>query len=206
MAFLTLRTCAAHRRRHSNLSMTSEDRDLLLSLRRQQVELRQTLDKLNAQLDALEERTDAATSEVLPPLPPLPVEAILPPIPLHAAAELTFPPIPTAAVAPLPAVPTPAPAMPVPKPSFEFQFGRWLTRMGALFGVIALALIFALPKVQALLGHAGLLAASAAASIVVVILGDRMERGGGASVFFGRTIMAMALAWLYLTAYAAYFL
>jgi hypothetical protein len=77
--------------------------------------------------------------------------------------------------------------------------------MGALFGVIALALIFALPKVQALLGHMGLLALSAAASLGVVILGERLERKGGASLFFGRTITVMALAWLYLTAYAAYF-
>jgi len=181
--------------------MSPEDRDILLSLRRQQAELQQTLEKLNAQLGALEARAgvDAAAAEIFPLLPPLPVNAALPPIPppFAAATEIRFPPIP--------AVPTflPAPATPASQPSFEFQFGRWLTRMGALFGVIALALIFALPKVQALLGHAGLLALSAAASLGVVILGERLERNN--SLFFGRTITAMALAWLYLTAYAAYF-
>ena len=77
--------------------------------------------------------------------------------------------------------------MTTPRPSFEFQFGRWLTRMGALFGVIALALVFSLPKVQALIGHAGLLGLSALAGIGVVILGERMERKGGASLLFGRT-------------------
>ena len=185
--------------------MIPEDRDLLLSLRRQQADIQQTLEKLNAQLSALETRADAPLPETFPALPPLPVEAAPPPIPPPFAAEtaaVPLPPIPTAPVSPtLP----PVPPAPMPKPSFEFQFGRWLTRMGALIGVIALALIFALPKVQTLLGHAGLLALSAAISILVVILGDRLERKGGASLFFGRTLSAMALAWLYLTAYAAYY-
>jgi hypothetical protein len=187
--------------------MSPEDRDILLSLRRQQADLQQTLEKLNAQLGALEARSDVAAPETFPhpSLPPLPVEPPLPPIPPHHAtgpAGIPFPPMPAA---PVSHALTPPPPISTPKSSFEFHFGRWLTRMGALFGVIALALIFALPKVQALLGHAGLLALSAAASIGVVILGDRMERTGAASLFFGRTIAAMALAWLYLTAYAAYF-
>ena len=188
--------------------MTPEDRDLLLSLRRQQADLQQALEKLHTQLDELEARAGGATPEIFPPLPPVPVAVTLPPIPpprAEAVAGITFPPIPTAHAHPeFPPVPPTTP-IPAPKPSFEFQFGRWLTRMGALFGVIALALILALPKVQALLGHAGLLALSAATSLVIVILGDHMERKGPASFFFGRTITAMALAWLYLTAYAAYF-
>ena len=56
--------------------MTSEDRDLLLALRRQQEDLQQSLAQLNAQLSALENR---AASEVVeepgcrpPPLPPIP--------------------------------------------------------------------------------------------------------------------------------------
>jgi hypothetical protein len=193
--------------------MTFEDRDLLLSLRRQQEELQQTLETLNAKLGALEARARDAFSKDLPPVPPLPVETPVPP-PFSAASVTTpetelppLPPIATAAPTPSPA-PTPVAAAIVPpayKPSFEYQFGRWLIRIGALFGVVVLALILALPSVQAHLGHAGLLAISAAASIVVVILGDRLERKGGASLIFGRTLMAMALAWLYLTAYAAYF-
>jgi len=183
--------------------MTPEDRDLLLSLRRQQADLQQTLERLNVQLSALEARAGAAPAEIPPSLPPLPGETPLPSVPtppdIKAAAvtAVTLPPIP--------AVPAShaLPPIPASQPSFEFQFGRWLTRMGALFGVIALALIFALPGVQKLFGHAGLLALSAAASIGVVILGERIERKS--SLFFGRTITAMALAWLYLTAYAAYY-
>jgi hypothetical protein len=186
--------------------MTPQDRDLLLSLRRQQEELQQSLANLHAQLDALEDR--ASQTEIEAVLPPLPAEHSLPPIPPLAEPGSIIQDLPSLPAEPAAPIIPPAPAMATPtapKPSFEFQFGRWLTRMGALFGVIALALIFALPKVQALLGHAGLLALSAGASIVVVILGDRLERKGPASLIFGRTLAAMALAWLYLTAYAAYY-
>jgi len=195
--------------------MTPDDRDLLLSLRRKQAELQHSLAKLSAQLDELEARADTTSAPEIPPLrphsfPPLPVKPPLPSVPAPIdAVPATMPVDPAVAEVPLPPIPTAVHALPpvptAPKPSFEFQFGRWLTRMGALFGVIALALIFSLPGVQALLGHAGLLALSAAASLVVVVLGDRMERKGAAALLFGRTIAAMALAWLYLTAYAAYF-
>jgi hypothetical protein len=178
--------------------MTPEDRALLLSLRHQQADFRQTLERLTAQLSALEARAGVAPDI----LPPLPVEAVLPPIPAPsdtAAAPVELPPVPAGHALP------PVPSIPAPKPSFEFQFGHWFIRIGALFGVIVLALILAMPAVQKSLGHAGLLALSAAAGLGVVILGERFERKGGASLLFGRTIAAMALAWLYLTAYAAYF-
>ena len=45
-------------------NMTPEDRDLLLSLRRQQADLQQTLERLNTQLSALESRADAALPEI----------------------------------------------------------------------------------------------------------------------------------------------
>jgi Predicted membrane protein (DUF2339) len=184
--------------------MTPEDRDLLLSLRRQQADLQQMLEGLNAQLSSLEARAHGPASEALPPLPPLPTEAVLPPLPpifADAPSALELPPIPSApGLPPLPPLPVSA-----TKPSFEFQFGRWLMRLGALFGVIGLALIFAWPPMQKVVGHAGLLGLSAIAGIVVVMLGGRMERGGGASLLFGRTLTAMALAWLYLIAYAAYY-
>ena len=60
--------------------MTNDDRDLLYSLRQQHADLRQMLERLGAQLGALEERTGVAADEVV--LPPLPPEAFLPPIPL----------------------------------------------------------------------------------------------------------------------------
>lgn len=181
--------------------MNPEDRDLLLALRHQQADLRQTLEKLDAQLGALEARAGAA-SDILPLLPPLPTDVELPPIPTLSDAWADLPPIPTTPVSH--ALP-PLPPIPASRPSVEFQFGRWFVRLGALFIIIGVALILAWPKTQALLGHAGLLALSAAASLGVLLIGERFERKGPASLFFGRTLAAMALAWLYLTAYAACF-
>jgi hypothetical protein len=182
--------------------MNPEDRDLLLSLRRQQADLQQSLERLNAQLGALESRSGTTIAEIPPALPPLPPEAFLPPIPTGAVPVPTFtlPPIPTDSG--LPRIP-PVRSAPPPGPSFESHFGRWLIRVGALFAVIALALVLAWPRVQEVLGHAGLLAIGAAAGIFVIIFGDRMERKGPPSLFFGRIIAAVALAWLYLIAYAA---
>jgi hypothetical protein len=188
--------------------MTPEDRDLLVSLRHQQADLRQMLERLNAQLGALEARAagDPPASPVLPPLPP---EAFLPPLPRPAAAPAALSPLPP--LPPLPGRPglhalPPAPPRSAPAPSFEYQFGRWLIRIGAFFGLVILAWILSLPGVQVSLGHAGLLALSGAISVGVVVLGERIERNKDrASLLFGRTIAVVALAWLYLTAYAAYF-
>lgn len=184
--------------------MTPEDRDLLQALRRQQLELQHSLARLDVQLADLEARTTTAPEDTLPHvLPPLPAPPELPAVPTHE--EPTFPPLPVDLGTPsAPSFPPlPPPPVSAPKPSLEVQFGRWLTRLGALFGVIALSLLLTLPKVQAMLGAAGLLAISALISGAVVTLGERLERKGPSSLFFGRSITAMGLAWLYLTIYAA---
>ena len=178
--------------------MTPDDRDLLLSLRRQQDELQQTLARLNAQLGVLEGRASGHTNGVSPNLPHLPLDAILPPIPPHADPATIIHDAPATAFLPPPPL-----APPARTPSIEFQFGRWLMRIGALFGVIGLGLVFAWGPVQKEVGHLGLLAVSAGFSIALVIMGGRIERGGGASFLLGRTLTAIALAWLYLTAYTA---
>jgi hypothetical protein len=182
--------------------MTPDDRDLLLSLRRQQEELQQTLARLSAQLGALEDRASGHVNGTAHSLPPLPLDAILPPIPPLAdpATIIHDAPLQSEPAAFLPPIPPPAPA---PRHSIEFHFGRWLMRIGALFGVIGLALIFAWAPVQKVVGHMGLLAISAGFSIALIILGGRIEGKSGASFLLGRTLTAMALAWLYLTTYAA---
>jgi hypothetical protein len=194
--------------------MTPEDRDLLLSLRRRQGDLQQALERLNAQLGALEAR--AAAPETLPPLP---VDAVLPPIPAHVvtgAAAHPLPPIPDAPVGQTPAgqapvihAPPPAPTTPTPGPSFEFHFGRWLTRMGALF--LVLSVIFFASWVDVTyhiherLGPVGKLGIMGLASVLATALGQRLERKKAGLLFFGRTLMAAGLACLYVTFYAAYF-
>jgi hypothetical protein len=177
--------------------MTPEDRDLLQSLRRQQADLQQSLEKLNAQLGALESRAGISLEE--PALPPLPVEALLPPIPAPGAEmpSFTLPPIPPDfAKAPAPIAPRPP----------EINFGRLLIRMGLFFAIVALALVLAVPKVQQTIGHTGLFAISAIVSLFAVLWGNRMERKGEGSFFIGRAVTIIALTWLYLTAYAACFL
>jgi len=184
--------------------MTPEDRELLLGLRRQQQELQQALARLDAQVGNLEARTGVATADeksAVPDFPPLP------PIPSHHVEPPPFlPPLPLApevSIAHLP--PFPKPPVRAPQSSLEFQFGRWLTRIGAVFGVIALAMIFSWShaRIYQVLGPAGLIALSTIASLGVVMLGGRLERKGASFLFFGRAVTAMALAWLYLTAYTA---
>jgi len=179
--------------------MTPEDRELLHGLRRQQLELRQALERLDAQLENLEDR-NAESPSVLPPLPPIPPHDLPPPF---------LPPVPMEATSHLPPVPIDFPPFPRAKPpvresrhTFEFQIGRWLTRLGAAFGVIALVLLFSYSHhfIFKMLGPTGAIFLSAAMSLGIVVWGRRFERK---SVFFGRAVTAMALTWLYVTTYAA---
>ena len=191
--------------------MTPEDRELLQTLRREQAELQLTLSRIGHQLDALEAGAqNGHAPPVLPDLPDLPatapmlqdlelpdqaVRAEIPPAPPH----IPLPSLPTAEVPPVPRLP------PVPRPSLEFQFARWLTRIGALFGVITVALILSyLPHgyLLAHLGRGGIISMCGAICVGVVILGMRLERKH--LVFFGRSVLALGLAGLYVTLYAAH--
>jgi hypothetical protein len=193
--------------------MSPEDRELLQVLRRQQLDLQRSLARLDVQLDELETRAGVSPSPALPPpyvppeyhlpLPPLPLHS-LPPPPPESLPDLPILPEITRVEPDAPVTPDLPPA---PKPSLEFQLGRWLTVIGAIFGVIALALLFSWKHayIYGLLGPGGILGLSALAGIVVCILGERIERRGEGLRFVGRIITAMALAWLYLTAYTAYY-
>jgi hypothetical protein len=191
--------------------MTPEDRDLLLSLRRQQADLQQTLERLNAQLGALEARADVAAPEIAPPpfLPPLPVEATLPPIPSHIATETAEVPLPPIPAAPISHALPPVPPTPAARPSFEFQFGRWLIRMGAL--ILVLGFVYFATWVDVSyhiherLGPIGKLGIMGLVSVLVIAFGQRIERKKASLLFFGRTLMAAGLACLYVTFYAAYY-
>jgi hypothetical protein len=193
--------------------MTPDDRNLLSALRRQQEELQQALESLNARLGELEARAraDDAVADISLSLPPLPVEEpVLPPIPAHTgneAAELLFPPIPVEPIHhPLPPLPPNARG---PKPSFEFQVGRWFTRIGALFLILALVSFAAWADVtwhiHERMGAIGKLGIMAIVSLAVIALGARLERKKGALLFFGRTLIATGLAGIYFTTYAGYF-
>ena len=101
---------------------------------------------------------------------------------------------------PLPPIPPP------PRPSLEFRFGRWLTSIGAVFGVITLALIFSLSHafIFRVLGPGGVLGVSALVCLGLVILAERLERRDPALFAFARSLLALGLAGLYLVLYAAH--
>ena len=134
--------------------MTPEDRELLQGLRRQHLELQEALALLNAKMEDLEARV-GVTAEEPPQIPP--VLPPLPPLPPQVEPPHFLPPLPIAQEPPIAHLPPVPPPVREPKPSLEFHFGRWLTRLGAVFGVIALALIFswAHSRIFSLLGPHG---------------------------------------------------
>ena len=141
-----------------------------------------------------------AVADLLPPIPTLPP---LPPVPVLELPPPFLPPLSPDVTPPLPPIPTMAmPPIPETKHTFEFQIGRWLTRLGAVFGIILLILIFSRTHAYIFktLGPVGMIFLSAAMSLGVVVWGKWLEKK---NLFFGRAITAMALVWLYVTAYAA---
>ena len=195
--------------------MTSDDRELLQILRRQQAELQQSLARIGDQLDTLEAnaRNGIEPDESLPPVPPaLPPPAFegtaIPSVPLDSMeerAELPPPPEDPFPTPPTSSGPPMAPTFPpIPRPSLEFQFGRWLTRIGAVFGIITLVLILSLTHhyLFNLVGPGGIIGLSGAVCMGVVVLAMRLERGG--MLFFGRSLLALGLAGLYVTLYGAH--
>lgn len=200
--------------------MTPEDRDLFFSLQREQRELQQAMDRLGAKLDALAARANGAAPETF--LPPIPIAALPPPMAPHVPADLRLPPLPAdsadsadsaipAALPPIPPV-APAAAAPAPaaegKPSLEFHFGRWLTRVGAVCFVLSIIFFGTWIDVQfhlhERLGPWGKLGIMGFVSVAASILGQRLERKRPGMAFFARTLTAAGWAGLYATIYSAY--
>jgi hypothetical protein len=179
--------------------MTNDDRDMLFSLRQQQSELQQMLERLTSQLVALERRTTAG-DVVLPPVPP---EAFLPPLP-PSVDEVALPPIP-ASTAPVDLPPLPPIPVGVEKPSYESHFGRWLMRLGLGFLFLAF-LLLAVWAIHQPIGAGGKLALMGLTSVLVVFAGQRFERRPGARFYFGRLLLVAGLLGLYLTIYAAHYI
>ena len=206
--------------------MTPDDRELLRILRNEEQFLRRSLARLEIRLGELEARagiTDSApVEEPASSPPPIPFHGE---IPAHTEAASTPPPIPAAHVEStvepaihlfppipetegLPPVPPPdyhplPPIPPAAKPSFEFQIGRWLTRIGALFFVLALVSAYAYFQLYRFFGPWGKLGVMGAVSVIVVAVGQRLERKRTDLIVYGHTLMAAGLAGLYFTLYAA---
>jgi hypothetical protein len=175
--------------------MTNEDRDILLSLRQQQSELQQMLERIASQLVALERRADTAARPI--ELPPVPPEAFLPPIP-PPAPEIVLPPIPVA-TAPIDLPPIPG----ARKPSYESHAGRWLMRLGGAFLVLAFVLCASWADLQFhlhnRLGAGGKVALLGLISVVILVIGQRFERHSGGRFYFGRMLVVTGLLALFFT-------
>ncbi len=180
--------------------MTPEDRDLLTRLRAEEEELRRALADLSTRLGDLEAR--AGTNGTAPPPLRLFPHAILPDVPPHdeSAPDTELPPLPVEPV--LPAVP-PAELPPVPSAHqhIEFRIGRWITRIGALFVLLALISADAYWHVHRFLGRPGQLALMGAISVILVAVGRHLQKRD--LLVYGRTLMAAGLGGLYFTLYAA---
>jgi hypothetical protein len=189
--------------------MTPDDRELVLSLRRQQASLAEALEKIGARLGELEGRLEhtaeppplpaipASHDAELPPLPPEPTETAQPT--METSVEL--PPVPAHTKETTPA-PPPVILPPVPRASLEFQFGRWLIRIGAVLAVLTLILGDFYLFHRHWLGPVGIFASGGALSFIIIALGERSERKRPGMIYFGRTITALGLALLYVTFYA----
>ena len=182
--------------------MTNEDRDMLLSLREQQSALHQTLERLTAQLVALEARTGVHALEYI--LPPLPPEAFLPPIPA-APEHVELPPVPTAE-AELPPVPLAPPIPGAEYPESAPGFDRWALRFAAVFALIFISLVAGtldvslhLDSTLGLLGRFGLFGLGGA---FVMFLGDRIDRRAAHSIA-GKLLLVAGLIGLWFAFFEA---
>ena len=182
--------------------MTPEDRELLHVLRRKQLELQRSLAHLDEELQELESRVEVDDEAPVPELPPVPAFQALPPPPSIPAEPPMLPPLPPV-VASIPLPPLPEPPAEEPRPSLEFQFGRWLTRIGAVFVVLFLISADSYFQLHRLLGPWGKLGLGAAFSVLLTMLGQRLERKNADHLIYGRTLMAAGLGGLYVTLYAA---
>jgi len=176
--------------------MTNEERDLLYALRQQHADLRQMLDRLTAQLGALEARTGHLALEHF--LPPMPAEAFLPPIP-QEPEPIKLPPLPADDVVlpPIPATTVPAAVAPPCSSQWRVVAGFVLVFLLLLAGGLDAA--FHLHQKLGLLGRFGL---AGLGSAVIMLIGDRYERKSR-HPWFGRFLLGTGLLGLFFACHEA---
>jgi len=195
--------------------MTSQDREQLQALALRQAQLEEAVTLLRADFKAWERQAQLVeSSTTIPPVPiPAPVATTPPPLPDLPSnkTELQVPPA-------APEIPTALPALPkiqVDAPektsteeaqgSLEFQFGRWLARIGVVFALITVISFstLAYKHFHHLMGPWSRLSVLAAISVGLVAAGLRMDRRANNLTVYGRTLAGGGLACLYYTLYAA---
>ncbi len=170
--------------------------------------LRRRVKRLEGKLAILERRGAPAEEPQVAPIPvPAPAPESAPPVPAHAAAP---PPVETPAGAePLPAAP-PCAAAPPAEPArasswaeFESRLGtRWLSWIGALISLVAIALLLKFLYDQGLIGPAGRVAIGLAASLGILCLGELGLRR--ASGLLSQAVSAAGGGGLFLTTFLSF--
>jgi Predicted membrane protein (DUF2339) len=191
--------------------MTAQDRELWEALTRRHERLEESVALLKSDLAIFHARLDAPAIPVAAPvLPPLPVfheqAATPPPIPQEAVPDPIVPPAATFSTPfPTPLTPESAAAKVEQSLRREFQFGRWLARIGVVFALITL-ISFSLLVRDELYAHMGpwcKLAVLAFASLGLIGGGFWLERRSADMLVYARTLAGGGLACLYYTLYGA---
>jgi len=194
--------------------MTPQERESIRALTLRQTRLEEAVAQLRIDLTEFEQRTGQQI-EALPDMPPLPVvttlPASMPPIPeIHHAPEPIAETIPaleskTESVPEMPPLPVLSDAVEKQKSGeLEFQFGRWLARIGVVFGLITLISFstMAYQHFYHLMGPWSKLTILTLISVGMIIAGLKIERKEKLLVY-GRTLAGGGLACLYYTLYGA---
>ncbi len=192
-------------------NMTPQDRELFNALTRRHALLEESLATLKADLKYLEQRADLVEA------PAQPAVAVPPPLPptWEENAPVTPPPISDFVRAEKPAEVPPLPPLPPPpevtaraeeKPlGLEFQFGRWLARIGVVLALITLISFstLAYEHFYKFMGPWSKLAILALVSGGLIAVGFWLERKFANLLVYGRTVAGGGLACLYYTLYGA---
>ena len=203
--------------------MTPQDRELFNELTRRHALLEESLATLKADLKYLESRADMPEVPAMPEMvaPPLRVRtdetapATPPPLTWEETAPVIPPPIPAFLSAEKPAELPPLPQFPPPPEAaaqaeekslgIEFQFGRWLARIGAVMLLITLISFstLAYERFYHFMGPWSKLAILALVSGGLIAGGFWLERKFTNLLVYGRTVAGGGLACLYYTLYGA---
>jgi len=189
--------------------MTTQDREQFTGLAQRLTLLEEALPQLRADFTALERQVNFSGTfpESIPTIPP--------PLPVitEAPTQPTPPPFPVLAepISETPVSKLPMPVLPEIPPAeathggLEFQFGRWLARIGVVFALITLISFstLAYQKFHHLLGPWSKLSVLTLISVGLVVAGLRIERKNSKLTVYGRTLAGGGLACLYYTLYGA---
>jgi hypothetical protein len=197
--------------------MTFQDREQFRAFAARQTQLEQAVARLREDFQVWQAQTEIVDypENWIPEAPPIPVA----PPPLPPMRPATFAPKSEAALPEIPAAPSAPPSATetltepprIPEVEeekqgeLEFQFGRWLARIGVVFALITMISFstVAYKDLYQYMGPWSKLGVLALVSIGLLVTGLRIERKNSKLTIYGRTLAGGGLACLYYTLYGA---